>query len=93
MRKTICLAIAVAFVFALAAPVFAMDIKTSVDKATEGLIEVVKSPLVIIDHTKKTYDDGDNKLFGLGKGLVESPFHMVDEAVHGLIKFVTFPID
>ena len=63
------------------------------DKFSKGAIEVIKSPLVIIDHTKMSVDKSDHKAVGLFKGLLESPFHVVKQAGGGVIDMATFPIE
>jgi len=80
MKKAIMLAIAFAFVFSFSVPALADDLPRPVKKLVDGTMEIVKSPIVIYDHTKKTYDDADFKPLGLLKGLLESPFHVVKKA-------------
>jgi len=77
----------------IAAPVFAVDLPKPVDKFTRGTMEIIKSPLVIIDHTKGEMENHDNVVFGFVKGLVESPFHLIKKAGGGLFTVLTFPID
>jgi len=68
------------------APVFA-DMPKQIDKLTNGVVDIVTSPLELI------IDEADHMPLGLLKGLVESPFHMVKKAGHGAINVVTFLID
>jgi len=57
------------------------------------MMEVIKSPLVLHDHAKSEMDNADHKAFGLMKGLLEAPFHMVRQAGDGLLDIATFPIE
>jgi len=93
MKKAMILAIAFAFCLGMAAPVLASDLPAPMDKLMNGMIDVVKSPLELYDHTKHEFDHNDNKAFGLLKGLIESPFHVVDKAGRGVIDIATFPIE
>ena len=76
----------------IAAPVYA-GLDTKIDKLSKGLVDTVKSPLELYDHTKKSIDDADYKAVGLIKGLIEAPFHVIDKAGHGLLDVVTFPVE
>jgi len=77
----------------MACPVFAIDLDKSVDKFVDGTMEVIKSPIVIYDHTKSEMDNADHKAYGFMKGLFEAPFHMVKKAGSGLLDVATFPIE
>ena len=92
MRKSFILVLAVTFIVAQGVPAFA-GLKGSVDKITNGTMEVVKSPIVIYDHTKASMDSANYLAFGFFKGLVESPFHVVSKAGKGLLDIATFPIE
>ena len=88
--------IALAFVFCLSMActvVYAADLESAVDKLADGTMEIVKSPIVLYDHTKSEMDSADHKAVGLLKGLLESPFHMVKKVGHGAMDIATFPID
>lgn len=93
MKKAFIIFAAFAFVLMMAAPVLSADLPRGVDKIVNGTIDVVKSPLVIYDHTKAEFDGADNKAYGLVKGLIISPFHLIEKAGGGLLEIVTFPID
>lgn len=92
MKKALALFIVCAFVLGVTAPLYA-DLPKPIDKLTKGTLEVAKSPLVVIDHTKKEIDGADYKVIGLIKGLVKSPFHVVMKAGKGALDVATFPID
>jgi len=93
MKKCFLLALAFVFVMSMACPVFAVDLRKSADKLADGAMEVMKSPLVLHDHTKDEMDKADHKAIGFLKGLMESPFHMAKKAGDGMLKMVTFPIE
>lgn len=92
MKKALIFGLALAFVFTFTAPIFA-DIPKSIDKLVKGTTDIVKSPIVLYDHTKKEIDGADYKALGLIKGLAEAPFHMVKKAGKGLLDVITFPIE
>lgn len=92
MRKIIAFSIIFAFVISFASPAFA-EVPRAVNKIIDGTKDVLKSPLLIYTHTKSEMDSSDNKLFGFVKGLLESPFHVVEKAGGGVIDIVTFPIE
>jgi len=93
MKKGFLLALAFVFVMSMACPVFAVDLNKSVDKFVDGAMEVVKSPMVLYDHTKDEMDMADHKAMGLLKGLLEAPFHMAKKAGDGMLDMITFPIE
>ncbi len=92
MKKVLSLAVVVAFV-SFCIPAMAADLPKPVEKLKGGTIEVIKSPIVIYDHTKSEMDKASFKPFGLLKGLVESPFHVVKKAGSGALDIATFPIE
>jgi hypothetical protein len=92
MKKTLLTLVAAIFLFNLPFTAYA-SVPKPVDKFTKGMVEVIKSPLVIIDHTKKSMDSSEHKPVGLFKGLLESPFHFVKSAGHGALDMVTCPIE
>ncbi len=73
--------------------VHAADLPKPVDKFAKGTTEIVKSPIELYDHTKKSIDSSDHKVFGLFKGLMMAPFHMVKKTGHGVLEVATFPIE
>lgn len=93
MKRVFLLALAFVFIMSMACTVYAVDLHKSVDKITDGMVEIMKSPLVLHDHTKSEMDKADHKAFGLMKGLLEAPFHMVRKAGNGLLDVATFPIE
>jgi len=93
MKKTVILAVAFTFVVSLTAPAFALDLGKHVKKFTNGTMEIVKSPLVIYDHTKSEIDAADYKVIGFVSGLVTSPFHLIHKAGMGALDVATFPIE
>jgi hypothetical protein len=93
MRTVFLLALAFVFVMSMAVPLYAADLHKSVDKFADGTVEILKSPLVLYDHTKSTMDEAKHKPIGLMKGLLESPFHMVKKAGGGILDIATFPVE
>ena len=65
MKKTFLVALVFAFAMSMACPVFAMDLDKSIEKFADGTMEVIKSPMVLHDHTKETMDSADHKVIGL----------------------------
>ena len=92
MKRLFSLTVALAFLFTFAAPLHAA-LPRPVDKIKNGTMEVIKSPLELIDHTKKEVDSSKYKALGLVGGLAKAPFHMVKKAGHGIVEIATFPID
>ena len=90
MKKILILIVAFGFMASFIAPVYA-DVARSMDKLKGGVVDIVKSPLVLIDHTKKEVDGADYKAVGLLKGLIKSPFHMLKKAGKGALDVATFP--
>ena len=93
MRKTLLLSLVFVFFVSMACPIFAADFKSATDKIANGAMEIIKSPLVLHDHTKSEMDSAEHKALGFLKGLMEAPFHMVKKAGGGLLDIATFPID
>ena len=93
MKKALALVIVSAFILSFAMPVLANDLPRPVDKIVKGAVEVLKSPGALIDSPKSEMDKSDNKVVGFVKGVLLSPFHLIDRAGHGILKIVTFPID
>jgi len=93
MKKVSLLAMAFVFMMSMACPLYAVDMDKAVDKLADGAMEVIKSPIVLHDHTKSEMDKADHKIIGLVKGLIEAPFHMVKKAGDGLLDVATFPIE
>ena len=93
MKKFIFLLTIFAFVFGMVMPVLASELPRPVDKIVKGTTEILKSPVVLIDNTKKEMDKADYIGVGLFKGLLTSPFHMVKQAGGGVIDIATFPIE
>ena len=92
MKKAFCLIIVSAFILSTI-PAYAAELPKPVDKIVKGAVEVIKSPLALFEEPKAEMDSHDNKLVGLFKGILLSPFHMVKRAGHGILDIVTFPID
>ena len=93
MKKSLFLVMAFVFVSSLAASSYAADLPKPVDKFAKGMVEIVKSPAVLYDHTKLEMDKSSYKPLGFFKGIVESPFHLVKKAGGGAIDVVTCPIE
>ena len=93
MKRIFILTLAFAFIMGLAVTAQAYDLAKSIDKFSKGTVEVVKSPIALYDHSKSEMDTHENKIVGLFKGLLESPFHVVKKAGGGAIDMVTFPIE
>lgn len=92
MKKIVFVA-AFTFVFSMAVSAYATDMPKPIHKLSSGLVEILKSPIVLVDHTKMEVDGAKYKPFGLLKGLVTSPFYMVKKAGFGVIDVATFPIE
>lgn len=93
MKKVLSYVVVVAFVFGFCSVSMAADLPRPVEKIKDGTVDVIKSPLVIYDHTKAEMDKSDFKAFGLVKGLIESPFHLAKKAGSGVLEIATFPIE
>ena len=93
MKKALLTVVAFAFVFSMATSLYAADLPRPVNKIVKGAVAIVKSPMVAYDHAKKEADAADNKLFGFLKGVMVSPFHLINEIGHGALDIVTFPIE
>lgn len=93
MKRVSLLALAFVFMVSMVCTVYAADMHKSVDKLANGVVEIMKSPLALHDHTKSEMDAADHKILGFMKGLLEAPFHMVRKAGDGLLDVVTFPIE
>ena len=93
MKRVSLLALAFVFMMSMACTVFAADLHKSVDKLANGTMEMIKSPLVLHDHTKSEMDNADHMAYGFMKGLIEAPFHMIKKAGDGLLDVATFPIE
>ena len=94
MRKACLCTLAVVFLMGMAAPLFAEDkLHKSVDKFANGTMEVMKSPMMLHDHTKSEMDAAEHKPYGMMKGLLESPFHILQKAGDGAMDMATFPVE
>jgi hypothetical protein len=95
MKKACLLALAFVFAMGMAAvPVYADDmLHKSVDKFANGTVDVLKSPLALPDHMKSEMDESKHKPIGFLKGLLESPFYILDKAGGGVMDMATFPIE
>ena len=93
MKRVSLLVLAFVFMMSMACPVFAVDLHKSVDKLADGTMEMIKSPIVLYDHTKSEMDNADHMAYGFMKGLLEAPFHMIKKAGDGLLDVATFPIE
>lgn len=92
MKKTYLLAFALAFVMSMGAPLYAADLPAPVDKIVTGTVDVIKSPLALYEHPVDRMEEGDHKMMGFFKGVLEAPFHVVKRAGDGLVHIATFPI-
>jgi hypothetical protein len=93
MKKTVIITIFFAFVLCVAVPVWAAEMPKPVHRFANGLLEMVKSPLVLFEYPKAEMEAAEHKPVGLLKGLMEAPFHMIKKLGHGLIDVVTFPVE
>jgi hypothetical protein len=96
MKKACLSAVALIFMMGMAVPLYAADddmIHKSVDKFAHGTMEVMKSPLMLPDHTMSTMDEAEHKPMGLLKGVLEAPFHMLEKVGGGVMDIATFPIE
>jgi len=93
MKRILCLLVVSAFLAMSASIVWAGDLPKPVEKFTKGAVEVIKSPITIYDHTKSEYDKSDIKPLGFFKGLIESPFSLVQKAGAGALDMATFPVE
>ena len=93
MKKALILLITLTFITSMVGVLQAADLPKPVDKLAKGTAEVIKSPIELYDHTKKSVDSSDHKVIGLFKGLVMSPFHMAKKAGHGALDVATFVIE
>ncbi len=90
--KKIVFVTAFAFVISMAVSAYA-DMPKPIHKLANGTVEIIKSPVVLIDHTKTEIQGASYKPFGFLKGLVTSPFHMVKKAGAGVLDVATFPVE
>lgn len=93
MKRALAIMIVFAFVGMFATLSHAADMPKPIHKLVHGVVDIVKSPLEIYDHTKHEVDQAKHKPFGFLKGIVESPFYIIKKAGHGLVDVVTFPIE
>jgi len=89
MKKIIALSMVCALVVAFSTPVGAAP----VDKLKNGLTDIIKSPLEIVDHTKAEAKEAKFLPFGVMGGLLKGTFYMGKKVVGGVIDVVTFPIE
>lgn len=88
MKKIIRLLVAFAFVLTLSVPAYA-----GMEKLTDGFVQVIKSPMQLIERPKMGMEELDSMPVGFTKGLIESPFYMLKDIGSGLLNMLTFPID
>lgn len=93
MKKVLITTMILSFVLSVSVPAFAGELPQPIKKLINGTTEVLKSPLELFDHTKSEMDKSDQKIVGLFKGLLFSPFYVVKRAGHGIVDMVTFPIE
>ena len=91
--KKIVFVTAFTFVFSMAVSAYAYDVQKPIHKLANGTVEIIKSPVVLIDHTKAEMQGASYKPFGFLKGLVTAPFYMVKKAGSGVLDVATFPIE
>ena len=63
-----------------------------IEKLKNGLTDIIKSPLEVVDYTKAEVKDTKFLPFALAGGLLKGAFYMGKKAVGGAIDVVTFPI-
>ena len=88
MKKIIALSAVCAVILAFSAPVGAQPI----EKLKNGLTDIIKSPLEVVDYTKAETKDAKFLPFALTGGLLKGAFYMGKKAVGGAIDVVTFPM-
>jgi len=93
MKKLLCLLVVFAFLAGGVSFALASELPKPVEKLTKGAVDVIKSPILIYDHTKDEYDKADTKALGFFKGLLESPFKVVHKAGSGALDMATFPVE
>ena len=93
MKQAFILTLTVAFVMGMVGSVFAIDLDRPMTKLSDGVVEVIHSPMVLIEHPMDSMDRGDSKSVGLLKGLLEMPFKFVKKAGGGVIDIATFPVE
>ncbi len=92
MKRVLTLTVALAFVFACAVPAFAYDMERPVKKITEGTVDVIKSPLHLVEKPIDGLKNHDYPVIGFMKGLLKGPFHTLKKAGGGVVDIATFPI-
>ena len=92
MKMTLALLVALAFVFACAAPAMAYDMERPVKKIADGTADVIQSPLHLVEKPVDGLKDHDYPLVGFMKGLLKGPFHTIKKAGGGVVDIATFPI-
>ena len=75
-------------VLAFSAPVGAEPI----GKLKNGLTDIIRSPLEVVEYTKAETKDAKFLPFALVGGLLKGTFYMGKKVVGGVIDVVTFPI-
>lgn len=76
-------------------PVEKGDEPTGSDAITrlgDGLKKIVTSPMALINTPKAEMEEG-NQVLGFFKGLLLSPFALIQDLGHGLVETITFPLD
>ena len=92
MKRAFILTLTVAFVVAMSGAVFAYDLDKPIDKLSTGVVDVLHSPMLLIEHPVESMENSD-KPIGLFKGLIETPFKILTKAGHGVINIATFPVE
>ena len=89
MKKTLTFVLAVMVLMVFAAPAFAGPM----DNLKEGLKKFVMSPKQIPDNIKEEYNNNDNKVAGTAGGTLKGLFYFGKDAISGLARTITFPVD
>ena len=93
MKKAFIFSLMFAFILGMAGGVFALDLEKPSDKLANGVVDVVQSPMLLIEHPMERMDGDDMKAVGLMKGLLETPFKFVKKAGDGVVNIATFPVE
>ena len=89
MKKILALFVVCAVILALSIPAGAEPVA----KIKDGLTDIVRSPLEVVDNVKAEAKDAKFMPFGLMGGLLKGTFYMGKKIVGGVVDIVTFPME
>ena len=94
MKQVFILTLTFAFIVGMSSSVLATGLmEKPIDKLSNGVVEVLHSPVTLIEHPMGRMDGDDMKPVGLLKGLLEAPFKFVKKAGNGVVDIATFPVE